>query len=194
MIAVLEEASSRRREMLHSLELPTAQLTAMHANLNRDPKKQRKPYSALDFCLFADREASRPEALAAAAYMRLVEDKRLPPWALFCIADFKHATAALRSADEVAMIHDSFILLAPVPIEGGFTGLMLAEGAISNSTIQITYEDELWAIQIPKLEGFTVATSNIELDAVRLQQSAETSGSASPSSPHLSGSPAPAML
>lgn len=180
--------------MLHSMELPIAQNTALHANMNRDPKKQRKPYSALDFCMFVDREQYKPEALAAAAYMRLIEDNRLPPWALFCIADFKHAEPALRSAEEVAIIHESFILLAPVPIEGGWTGLMLAEGAISNSTIHVTYEDEPWAISIPKLDGFTVATSNVELDAVRLPLDPETAGSASPSSPRQSGSPAPAML
>lgn len=176
------------------MELPTAQLTAMHANLNRDTKKQRKPYNALDFCLFVDREQYKPEALAAAAYMRLIEDKVLPPWALFCIADFKHAKPAARSAEEVAIIHESFILLAPVEIEGGLTGLMLAEGAISNSTIEVTFEGQPWEVRIPRLDGFTVATSNIELDAVKRPSGLETEGSGSPSPPHLSAIPEPAML
>ena len=118
----------------------------------------------------------------------------LPNWALFCIADFKHQTPAQRSADQVAIIHPSFILLAPVEIEGGLTGLMLAEGSISNSTIEVEWEGDRWQLQIPKLDGFTVAQSNVELNGTKQLSAVETSGSGSPSAPPAAGSPAPAML
>lgn len=62
-------------------ELPLAQLTALTANINRDPKKSQA-FQAKDFCIFKE---DRPEAKgqlppeAAAVALDLHHQKRLPP-------------------------------------------------------------------------------------------------------------------
>ena len=44
-----------------------ASLASLQANMNRDPKKQRKPYTTEDFCFFIDHTANKPEEKAATA-------------------------------------------------------------------------------------------------------------------------------
>jgi len=44
-----------RREQMRVQELPVAQLAALLANVNRDPKKG-KPFAINDFALFGERD------------------------------------------------------------------------------------------------------------------------------------------
>lgn len=167
MIDCLLEGNRLRKEHYHALELPGAQLAALQANMNRDPKKQRKPYSVEDFCFFVDHEANKPEVRAASAYMRLLKDNLIPPWAVFCFQDFKHATASSRPSSEVAMVGESFILLDPQEIDGGFVGLMLAEHTAASKVITVDYDGQHWQIQTPEFEDFVLAKAGTEVDLVR---------------------------
>lgn len=155
-----------RKDLLHSLEIPTAQLTALTANMNRDAKKQRKAFDVFDFCFFHDQEANKPQARAAAAYMRLVIEKMMPPWALFCFTDFKHAEASPRDAEQVAIIGDGFVLLAPDPITGGFQGLLLAEHRVAGMEVEGAYMGETVKVRLPLFEDFVLAKEGVELDQV----------------------------
>lgn len=112
-------------------------------------------------------ESNRPEAKAAAAYMRLVEDKTLPAWAVFCFVDFKWAQPDKDEASEVAMISDHAILLAPSEIDNGFEGLLLAEHCVSDTEVQMVYRNQTWQMKLPKFDSFTIAKSGVELDIVR---------------------------
>lgn len=163
----MNEASRLRLEFLHSLELPVAQLTSLMANVNRDAKKQRKPYAMEDFCFFIDREALKPEAQAASAYRRLLDDGLLPPWALFCFADFKDATASKRPSAEVAILGDGWILLAPIEIDGGFQGLLVAEQRVAGQTLQGAFMDEQVEVELPAFQEFVLAKAGVHLPEPR---------------------------
>lgn len=138
----------------------------MTANLNRDAKKQRKAFEVFDFCYFHDVEANRPQARAAAAYMRLVTDKLMPAWALFCFTDFKHAEASPRDAEQVAIIGDGFVLLAPDLITGGFQGLLLAEHRVAGMEAEGAYMGGTVTVRLPQFEDFVLAKAGVELDQV----------------------------
>lgn len=138
----------------------------MTANSNRDPKKQRKPFQISDFCFFIDTEADKPDLLAAAAYMRLLEDGLLPAWAMFCFADFKHAKPSPASPEKIALIGEGFLLLSPAEITGGYEGLFIAEASASDQTRPARYEGSEFAVKLPKFSGYTYAKSGIELDVV----------------------------
>lgn len=122
-----------------------------------------------DFCFFVDREANRPEQRAAAAYMRLVKDGKLPPWAIFCFSDFKHATESPADVDQVAMIGDNFILLAPVEIDGGWEGLLVAEQVAAGKQVSAQYEGREVMVSIPPFDGYTFAKAGVEIDLVMQQ-------------------------
>lgn len=169
MIDVLNEASRLRRETLHAMEIPTAQLTALMANINRDTKKQKKPYAMEDFCFFLDRDAMKPEALAAAAYQRLLADKLLPPWALFCFADFKGAEPSRRDASEVAIIGDGWILLAPAELDSGFSGLLLAEQRAAGTIATGSFAGQSVDVELPHFQEFVMAKAGVTLEEVTQQ-------------------------
>lgn len=149
---------------------------ALTANMNRDSKKQRKPFAAIDFCFFHDVEANKPQARAAAAYMRLVEDKQMPPWALFCFSDFKHAEPSTLDQGQVAIIGDQWILLAPTAIDGGFSGLLIAEHAVSGQQLPGRYQGQDLVLQLPTFEDYVLAREGVELDEVKPPGPAVPSG------------------
>jgi len=144
-----------------------AQLTSLMANVNRDHKRQRKPFAMEDFCFFIDRESMKPEVQAAMAYRRLLDDGVLPPWALFCFADFKGAEPSRRAAGEVAIMGDGWILLAPVEAEGGFTGLLLAEQHVAGQTLQGQWLDEPVEVELPPFQDFVIAKAGVHLPETR---------------------------
>lgn len=113
-------------------------------------------------------EANKPAARAAAAYMRLIADKLMPPWALFCFTDFKHAEASPRDADQVSIVGDGWVLLAPDPITGGFQGLLLAEHRVAGAVVEGAYMGGTVTVRLPQFEDFVLAKEGVELDQVGL--------------------------
>lgn len=98
--------------------------------------------------------------------MRLLKDGALPPWAMFCFADFKHATESLATSQDVALVGDDFILLAPVAIDGGYEGLLIAEHSASGKQRSASYEERELTVAIPAFEGYTYAKSGAEIDLI----------------------------
>lgn len=120
----------------------------------------------LDFCFFGDKDSNKPEQRAASAYMRLVKDGVLPPWAMFCFGDFKHAKEASAPASEVAIIGDAFILLEPTVIDNGYEGLLIAEQVCSAQVVKARFQEADITVKIPEFEGFTFAKAGVEVDLV----------------------------
>jgi len=139
--------------------------------MNRDPKKQRKPYTTEDFCFFIDHEANRPEAKAAQAYMALVKANKLPAFALGFFGDFKHGEPTKRDWDQLAMVGKDVVLLAPSSIEGGFECTMLAEHSASGERRTVFHMGQDWVIEVPVFEDFVYAKNQVEVDVVIRPQS-----------------------
>lgn len=152
--------------MYHALELPAAQICTITANLNRDPKKQRKPYSVDDFTFFGETEEAKPEYRAAIAYMTLLARNELPGWALFCHNDFKSGSGKTYPTDP-AMRGEGFLLLAPTENENKIKGLMVAEQRVSGKQIAVTWESHKMMISVPKFDGYVCAKADTEVTVLR---------------------------
>ena len=151
-----------QREAAQLQELPIAQLMALTANMNRDAKKQPKPFSLHDFTLFAVREDENEvlEAEVAAVAMDLKYEDKCPPL-LVAVWDKVLASAkpdakappvrAFRSDDEMVW------LLAP-KFEGRNirAGLALIRGRINGAITVRDLDRPLasYSIQIPEKPGF----------------------------------------
>lgn len=135
--------------------------------MNRDPKKQRKPYSTEDFCTFIDRSSNKPALAASTAFMALAEAKKLPSWALGFFSDFKGGEKTKRPWDELAMVGENFILLAPVEIHEGFEGTMIAEHECSGKEIQVVHAGGTWLIKVPEFNDFLYAEAGATVDVLR---------------------------
>lgn len=117
-------AMKLRRRQLHESERPTALLTCMYANSNRDPKK--KGYDLEQFFMYPeDPTESGPATRFGSAYLHLAQTGKLPSWALFCYKDVtKSAGGAVPTIP--ALYSEHAILLAPRRGPDGYSGLLIA--------------------------------------------------------------------
>ena len=155
------ELNRIRREQVQLQELPVAQLAALLANVNRDPKKG-KPFSLSDFTLFA--EQSREESVlppeVAAVALELRHQELAPPLLTACwpqvLASVKDGAAvpkprALRSDDGAVWV------LAPrwegSNIRGG---LVLVKGRLAGTVTLRDLDRPLlhYVVRLPERSGF----------------------------------------
>lgn len=130
----------------------------MTANMNRDSKKQRTPYKLTDFCFFAtELDKNSPDNEPAAAYMKLLDQGKLPNWALFVYPDMKATGKEGTPPAILAAMGEDVILLAPVPKNGGMEGLLLARSSVSGKDVEVTVNGYKTTISLPKFEGSVIA-------------------------------------
>ena len=162
VLRAIKKGHELRRRELHEQELGVANLTALTANMNRDPKKTKQPYSPHDFCFFADAsDGNDPDAINASAYFDLIDNKQLPPWALFVFAEMKKMRSSLPAPDPVAATGDGFILLAPSPVNGGMEGLLIAQQKVSGQTIEVRLGRMKLKVNVPQFEEMLLAREQV---------------------------------
>ena len=162
VLQAVKKGHELRRRELHEQELGVANLTALTANLNRDPKKTKQPYQPHDFCFFAAAtDGNNPDAINAAAYFDLIDKKQLPPWALFVFSEMKKMKSPMPAPDPVAAIGDGFILLAPTPVNGGMEGLLMAQQRVSGLTIEVSLGRMKLKVNVPEFEEMILAREEV---------------------------------
>lgn len=127
MLIAYARAQKAYQLELHAAERPVALNTQLLANLNRDPKKQKKPIPIEEFFLYQPREErDLPSGSAGAAAISLISSGMYPAWALFCYKEL--ASGASESAPPLlAFMAEDAILLAPQRTPaGGYKGLLIA--------------------------------------------------------------------
>lgn len=126
-----------RRLELHENERPMALLISQNAEMNRDSKRRKKPYSMDDFYLYADRDdGSRgPNGKYGAAAMSLIESNLFPRWALFVYKDLKIQAGNANAPELLAFIHEDAIILAPSISENQCMGMLIATEEASRKTL-----------------------------------------------------------
>ena len=164
-----------KREQVQLQELQGAQLCALMANINRDPKKG-KPFTLQDFTLFAQQEKAErvlsPEAAAVA--LALKHENRCPPllvaaWPQVLASATEDtsipAVRALRSDDEAVWV------LAP-KWEGANCrgGLVLVKGRISGTVRLRDIDRPLLShdLVVPERQGFGWLEAGLLLVAGKL--------------------------
>ena len=150
---------------MHEQESPIALLTSLTANINRDSKKQKKPYKMNDFFLFEpDEDKNIPTGTYGAAAMKLIEIDRFPSWALFV---YKDLAASSNGAPPglLAFIHKEAIILAPIVKGDLVTGMLICTEKAYGKTLQMDSPcGRAINVDIPSLKGAYVAIEDIELE------------------------------
>lgn len=139
--------------------------TALHANLNRDPKKRKKPFTPEDYYLYQPRdEQSLPAGRAGAAAMELIKRRQFPSWALFCYKELSISAANEEPPSLLALFSQNAILLAPFKVAGGFKGMLIATEEASDRWVEFTMADgttkELF---VPVVPTKFIAEDNVTL-------------------------------
>ena len=88
MLTAINELRELRRKRLHEEEKNIAYLAFQTAEMNRDRKKQKKPFELQDFYFYPDDEENDSvDAIYGATAKAMTEKKVFPSWALFAYKD-----------------------------------------------------------------------------------------------------------
>ena len=150
----------------HWLERPTAVLTSMIANVNRDVKKNRKGYTASDFYLYEPAEQRDiPHGSFGAAALALIKQQKFPSWGLFCFKALQEAAASSPiPPKDLALMADGAMLLAPVATDEGFSGMLICTEAASDKILPFEDDDgNVYLLETPPQPTKFVAEEDVVL-------------------------------
>lgn len=161
MLQAWRELQRIRREQAQLQEMPVAQLAALLANINRDPKKG-KPFSLQDFQLFAQEQRAerRLSAEVAAVALALMHEDKAPPLLVSCWNEVLASANDGTRMPEVRALHsddDAVWVLAPTwEATGVRGGLVLVKGRISGTVLLRDLDRPLLthSLQLPERPGF----------------------------------------
>ena len=165
VILCVRSGIKEHKRRLHELERPTALLTSVLANVNRNSKSRKKPYDMTEFALYLSREdRNLPSGSYGAAALILANSGKFPTWALFCYKELISGARQGYKPKIVAYIHEDAILLHPRHVQNGVTGFLIARKEASAQCL--TFVDEhgdevrLW---VPVINAEVVAEEDITL-------------------------------
>jgi hypothetical protein len=150
-----------RREQAQLQEMPVAQLAALMANINRDPKKG-KPFSLQDFQLFAseERDKRRFSAEVAAVALSLRHEDKCPSLLISCWNEVLASAGEGTRMPSIRALHsddDAVWVLAPTWESTGLRGgLVLVRGRFSGPVLLRDVDRTLmtYRVTLPSRPGF----------------------------------------
>ena len=96
--------------------------------------------------------------------MKLIKDKKLPPWALFCFKDLSSAENKAYVPKNCALIAEDAMLLHPMKTPLGWTGLLIAKESASNQVRDfVDSHGEIIRLTVPHIYTKVVAEEDVTL-------------------------------
>lgn len=165
---VLEAVQNGRElyvERLADYERPIAMNTSLLANVNRDPKKNKKGYTYNQFCFYATKkDKDLPKGRYGATALLLQKQGLFPSWALFCFSELVSGAAPEYKPDIMAFIGEDALLIDPVIVGEVVTGFLIAQESASNQIRVMNDENgNTYRIQMPKIETKIIAEEDVTL-------------------------------
>lgn len=141
-----------------------------NAEVNRDNKKQRKPYKIEQFYYYASEEFNNlPEAKYGAAAMELIKRKLFPGWALFVFSDLKAKAKDALPPEVLCFQCEDAVILAP-SIEGAeVSGMLIISKTASEKIRTMTSPcGRVIEVKMPKTDGSVQATEDAAIRLLRI--------------------------
>lgn len=165
VVHAVRHGAKAHQRALYELELPTAQQSALIANQNRDPKKQKRPFNMDDFSLFKPLEdRNLASAQYASAAVKMIKNGQLPPWALFCYKEMAAQADPAYDPGVCSYKCDDAMLLHPERRHDGWFGMLVAQESASGQVREMTNEHGATIkVQIPPVRTKIVAEEDVTL-------------------------------
>ena len=164
LLAVSRGGAAQQRA-LHDAERPIALNTTVLAAQNRDPKKGKPPVYT-DFCFYKPvADGDRPDHVYGSSYVKLIADKKLPSWALFCYKDLSRSALAGYEPEICALIAEDAILLHPEKVgANSYEGLLLAKESASGErrSFKNDFGEEIF-LSVPQVGTKLIAQEGVIL-------------------------------
>jgi len=167
VLLAYENGVKNQNKHYHMAEVPTALLTSVLANCNRDSKKKREAYKMDDFFIYqAKEERNIPSSVFGAAAMELVRLNLFPVWGLFTYKDLK-AGAGGPAPEILAYIGEDILVLAPNISNNELTGmLIITESAYGKERTITSPCGKSVKVVVPKYHGKVYAEENISIRVI----------------------------
>ena len=145
-------------------------LTSLTANMNRDSKKKKEPYTIEDFYMFQPQSLRDvPSGSYGAAAMALVQSGNYPIWALFVYKALKESASG-SPPSVLALLCEDAMILAPREGEtpGTIKGMLVGKETSSEAKRVMTSpcgEVEVY-VSLPKADSKVFATEDITINII----------------------------
>lgn len=164
-MSAVSRGMAEHHKRLHEYERPTALQSSMVANQNRNPKKQQKAYTYLDFSFYKPiGDGETPQEHNGSAYMELIRSKRMPPWGLFCFKSLSASAADGYVPDEPGFVARDAVLVHPEKTAGGWKGLLLAQESASDQyRVFVDSRGNTFKLRVPYVSTKVIAEEGVVL-------------------------------
>lgn len=156
------------RRQLHDYEMPIALMMLQTAEMNRDRKKNKKPFKLENFCFYQDpAEINSPAAKYGAAANALISNNQMPPWALFVYSELKKNSDKANPPEPVALLSEYAIVLAPSCEDGECSGMLIADKVASGSIVEFTSTcGQTLKLMLPSFQASAYAQEDVVLRVI----------------------------
>jgi len=166
--AVISTNRLRYRE-LHENEAPIAMLAAQQAEINRDRKSRKKPFTIDEFFCYPSNEGKdQIDGIYGITAVELIRQRKFPSWALFVYKELAEAGQNAKSSklpDILCYVSDDALLLAPQVSDSMCKCMLIATEAASNRIMHMESPcGKAIKAKIPEIRSKVVAIENCYID------------------------------
>ena len=168
VIEAIINSRKMRHQELHEQEIPIAQLVLQQAEVNRDAKKRKRPFSIDEFYVYPIQgEKDSISGRYGAAAKGLIAKGKFPRWGLFIYRELMENADKGKPPEKLCLTSENAIILAPEFNDSGCSGMLIALETASNKTICMTDDnDKVFRVRMPEIKTKVVAIENCYFDVL----------------------------
>lgn len=138
------------------------------AEMNRDRKKRKKPFSLDEFYLYGDDiNKDRIDPVYGATAIELIKIDAFPHWALFVYKELMERAEEGKPAEILSFEHEDAIIIAPVVDGPTCKGMLIAKERASSRVLEMKSPcGSTIRIRMPVVNAKVIAEENCYVDVI----------------------------
>ena len=141
-------------------------VSALLANANRDPKKNKKPPTWEDFSFYKPRNGGNTaNYVYGSAMLEMAKKGKLPSWALFCFKEVTETASSAYTPAMCAFVADDAMLIHPTRVGDGWEGMLIAmESASEQQRVFVDDSGAKHTLRAPHVHTKVVCEEGVVLN------------------------------
>lgn len=138
------------------------------AEMNRDKKKRKKPFSLDEFYLYGeDANKDKIDPIYGASAVELIKIQAFPHWALFVYKELMERAEEGKPAEILSYEHEDAIIIAPTIDGTTCKGMLIAKEKASSRVLEMRSPcGSIVRIKMPAINAKVIAEENCYLDCL----------------------------
>lgn len=146
-------------------------LAAQQAELNRDKKKRKKPFTMEDFCMYDfEEKKDAVDPVYGAAAKKLIENQQFPVWALFVYKELSERADETSPPNILCYQSEEAIILAPELDGNTCKGMLIAMESASLKVLEMNSPcGSAIRAKMPEIKAKLIAEENHYLNILSIR-------------------------